>query len=160
MKAIIKTGITKPSFALIVSTALFGCSNADNGTTSWPDRTMQACANKPNCVSTLDHRPQHQLTAFNLTEAGSNHWPQITRAALSLPGASLGQQGDNYIRVECRSRIFGFIDDFEIRKQGKQLIIRSESRTGYSDFGVNRERAERFRRMLSEAGFISDMHAQ
>ncbi|PSW07644.1 DUF1499 domain-containing protein [Photobacterium lipolyticum] len=149
-----KLQLKKPLFLLASTAILFGCSNADTDNVSFPDRSMQPCREKPNCVSTLDERHEYQLAGFGLTETGINNWNLIEQLALSLPGASLGSQKDGYIRVECRSSIFKFVDDFEVRLQDNRLIVRSESRVGYSDFGVNRKRAELFRSKLSEAGYI------
>ncbi len=44
-----------------------------------------------------------------------------------------------------------FVDDLELRIEGNALLVRSESRTGYSDFGVNRKRAEQLRALLRSA---------
>lgn len=57
----------------------------------------------------------------------------------------------DYIRAEVSSAIFHFVDDIEFYftvdpLSEKALIhIRSASRIGYSDFGVNRKRVERIR---------------
>jgi len=146
----------KNSFIALASLALFGCSNGDSLPFTQPDRTGEACGEKPNCVSTIESRPDHQLARFELNQHGQQNWQAIKEIALSLPGASLGQQRDNYIRVECRSKFFQFIDDFEIRLQGQEIVVRSESRTGYSDFGVNRERADLFRQHLIKAGYLEN----
>ncbi|WP_064605512.1 DUF1499 domain-containing protein [Photobacterium sp. J15] len=132
---------------------LFGCSNSDQQQIM-ADRTGSPCGEKPNCVSTLESREDFTLAQFTLSQQGGQNWQAIIDNALELPGASMAQQEDNYFRVECRSRIFGFVDDFEVRRQGDTLIVRSESRTGYSDFGVNRERAEQFRQLLIAAGLL------
>lgn len=60
---------------------------------------------------------------------------------------------DNYIRAEFVSKIFRFVDDVEFYfpdKKSKELLIhvRSASRVGYSDLGVNRKRIEQIRRKL------------
>lgn len=69
-------------------------------------------------------------------------------------GASLAKRTEDYLHIECTSTVFRFVDDFEVQRQSGQLTVRSESRTGYSDFGVNRERAEQFRALLNEAGYL------
>ena len=53
----------------------------------------------------------------------------------------------DYIRAEFRSRIFQFVDDVEFlfENQGNVIHVKSASRTGYSDFGVNRKRVEKIR---------------
>lgn len=60
---------------------------------------------------------------------------------------------DAYLHIEARSLIFRFVDDVEfLIDSGQQRVqVRSASRTGYSDLGVNRRRVERIRRAFSRA---------
>jgi uncharacterized protein (DUF1499 family) len=53
----------------------------------------------------------------------------------------------NYIYAIFKSAIFRFIDDveFSFDDQRKVIDVRSASRTGYSDLGVNRKRVEKIR---------------
>ena len=46
------------------------------------------------------------------------------------------------------SKIFKFVDDVEIRQDGDVCQIRSGSRVGYSDRGVNRKRVEIIRKAM------------
>jgi uncharacterized protein (DUF1499 family) len=64
-----------------------------------------------------------------------------------LPRTKLVEEGPDVLRAECRSRIFRFVDDVEIRfdDQAKLIHFRSAARLGYRDFGVNRERMETVR---------------
>lgn len=58
-------------------------------------------------------------------------------------------QVDEYaLHAEFRSRIFRFVDDVDFRiDQAAGLVhVRSASRLGYSDLGVNRKRVEEIRR--------------
>lgn len=134
-------------------TVLTGCGSPDSAHSS-AVRVNQACGEKPNCVSTLDNREEHALAPFELSNTGLEQWAQIEQLALSLPGASLAKRSEDYLHIECTSKVFRFVDDFEVQRQSGQLTVRSESRTGYSDFGVNRERAEAFRQLLDEAGYL------
>ena len=59
---------------------------------------------------------------------------------------------DRYLHARCRTRI-GFVDDLELllcRRQGV-IQVRSASRFGIYDFGVNRRRVERLRRRFEGA---------
>jgi uncharacterized protein (DUF1499 family) len=47
-----------------------------------------------------------------------------------------------------------FVDDLELKLVDGQLLVRSESRVGHSDFGVNRKRAEQLRELLKSDGLI------
>jgi uncharacterized protein (DUF1499 family) len=62
---------------------------------------------------------------------------------------------DDYIWAEFTSALFGFTDDVEFyfpeKQRGKiRIHIRSASRIGYSDLGVNQKRVEQLRNMLEE----------
>ncbi|MDD1784162.1 DUF1499 domain-containing protein [Enterovibrio sp. ZSDZ35] len=129
---------------------LFGCAQGDETMT---DKSMQICGDKPNCVSTLDSREDHNIAPFTLT-SGDVTMLQISDVALTLPGARMAELNAEYARLESVSRIMRFIDDLELRIDGDQLIVRSESRVGYSDFGVNRKRTEALREALKTAGLI------
>jgi uncharacterized protein (DUF1499 family) len=60
---------------------------------------------------------------------------------------------DNYIHAEFHSRLFGFVDDveFSFDDDQKTIHLRSASRTGYYDFGVNRKRMERIRAKFAKS---------
>nr|WP_261396863.1 DUF1499 domain-containing protein [Photobacterium rosenbergii] len=132
---------------------LTGCGSPDSAHSN-AVRVNQVCGEKPNCVSTLDSREEHALAPFELNERGLEQWADIEQLALTLPGASLAKRTEDYLHIECTSTVFRFVDDFEVQRHSGQLTVRSESRTGYSDFGVNRERAEQFRALLNEAGYL------
>ncbi len=57
------------------------------------------------------------------------------------------EQRRDYLRVEARTRWLRFVDDLELWFDPAQQVIhvRSASRLGREDFGVNRERVERIR---------------
>ena len=59
---------------------------------------------------------------------------------------------DHYIRAEFTSAFFRFVDDVEFYfdTEAKIIHMRSASRIGYSDFGVNRERLEKLRSLFND----------
>lgn len=142
------------TLTLSAALLLVGCGSPppDAGTTY---KINLPCGDKPNCVSSLDTRDDYLLPPFQLSSKGLAHWPEIQYLALQLPGSKLAAASKDYFRLECTSTVFRFVDDFEVRKKGAELIVRSESRVGYSDFGVNRDRAELFRQLLNHHGFIA-----
>ncbi|MGC9401265.1 DUF1499 domain-containing protein [Vibrio genomosp. F10] len=136
-------------FALSILTLLTACSQ---GARNMIDRTALPCGDSPNCVSTEDDREQHHLIAFQLKSTASID--DIEEVALQLSGAKTAEKEGNYLRIECTSSILRFTDDLELKLSGTTLMVRSESRIGYSDFGVNRDRAEELRAMLFSAQLI------
>ena len=71
-------------------------------------------------------------------------------------GSGIVNDTGNYIHAEARSAMFGFVDDVELQMlpSGDVIAIRSASRVGYSDMGVNRRRVERIRESLLKMGVI------
>ena len=62
-------------------------------------------------------------------------------------------QSATYLHYEERSLIFRFVDDVECLLDSAHGVIqiRSASRVGYSDFGVNRRRVGRIRKDFEAA---------
>jgi len=60
---------------------------------------------------------------------------------------------DHYIHAEFTSAFFRFVDDVEFYfdSEAKIIQMRSASRIGYSDFGVNRERLEKLRSLFKNS---------
>jgi uncharacterized protein (DUF1499 family) len=77
-------------------------------------------------------------------------------AVSSLPRTTIVDDSGQYLHAECRSAVFRFVDDLELhlRPDEGAIAVRSASRLGYSDFGVNRGRVETLRRKLVSAGVV------
>ena len=66
------------------------------------------------------------------------------------PRATIIEETGQYMHVEFRSRIFGFVDDVEFLVDDRVIQVRSASRVGRSDLGVNRKRIEALRLQFNE----------
>ena len=75
----------------------------------------------------------------------------LQRILEDMGGVVESVQG-NYMAATFRSPIFRFVDDFELRidPASNLLHVRSASRVGTSDMGVNRKRVARFAARVSE----------
>jgi uncharacterized protein (DUF1499 family) len=71
----------------------------------------------------------------------------IEKIVRAMPRTSVVSLEEDYMHVECSSRLFRFVDDVEFwfDDENKVIHFRSASRKGYSDFGVNRKRMEKIR---------------
>ena len=69
-----------------------------------------------------------------------------------LPRTRVVTQAEHYVHAEAQSRWFRFIDDVEflIDPAAGLIHVRSASRVGYSDRGVNRQRVERIRQEFEQ----------
>jgi uncharacterized protein (DUF1499 family) len=85
-----------------------------------------------------------------------SHPRKLGEAVSDLPRTRIVTDQAGYLHVECRSAVFGFVDDLELHLRGEEGIIavRSASRVGYSDLGVNRRRVEKIRSSLVGKGAL------
>lgn len=127
-----------------------GCSGKRPDATGSGPSGLSGCPKSPNCVSSEATDEQHAVEPFRLKGDPNRSWPLIRDQIASMPGWTMVTATDTYLLVECKSRIFRFIDDLELYFNSSNGIIsiRSVSRVGYSDFGANRRRVELLRSAL------------
>lgn len=79
---------------------------------------------------------------------------QIKRIAEALPGARVVEARDDYLYVQFTTRWMKFVDDAEFWFDPAHNVVqvRSASRVGRKDFGVNRARIEAIRQALAGGG--------
>lgn len=111
------------------------------------------CSSKPNCVSTQELRSDYQVAPFELISEATTI-DEIEQVALTLKRTKTVNKTDNRLHLESTSLIFRFVDDLHIVKQGSLIQVRSKSRVGYSDFGVNKSRVEALREKLVTANLL------
>jgi uncharacterized protein (DUF1499 family) len=115
-----------------------------------------ACPSSPNCVSTDARDSRHAIAPFHLKRPESEIWSEVRAAVLKLPRTTIVTEDHHYLHAECRSNVFGFVDDLEIQVRPRERVlgVRSASRSGYYDFGVNQRRVETLRGLLRNRGII------
>lgn len=106
-------------------------------------RTLRPCPRSPNCVSSQADRADQEHFVEAIAFRGT--LSQVVQVVLSWPRVQLVEETPDYLHFEQRSALFGFVDDLEIALGRGVLHVRSSSRSGYSDLGVNRRRVEALR---------------
>ena len=112
-----------------------------------------ACPNSPNCV--LSQAPvsdtEHYIAPLAYTGTATEAIGKLTSVIQSAGNAQIVQSTDRYIYAEFTSKLMGFVDDVEffVDDSAKVIQVRSASRLGQSDLGVNRKRIEEVRSKLS-----------
>ena len=83
------------------------------------------------------------LEEWNVEEI-DNPFSKIQSIIEVFPRAEIVEFDDDYIHAEVTSRIMKYVDDLEISflPHKNHLIVRSESRVGDGDFGVNKKRVD------------------
>ena len=113
-----------------------------------------ACPSSPNCVSSDSIDILHKVPPFYIDAASPDLWKLTIQAVLNLPRTQIITQTSDYLHAECTSAFFGFVDDLELHLRANEGIIavRSASRLGHSDFGVNKKRIEALNNNLINLG--------
>ena len=119
------------------------------------DGRLQPPSPTPNSVSSQAHlHPGHPQAAYAavdplpLKAAGvAASLRTLADVLQAMPGVTVVEQKDNYVRAQAQTRWLKFIDDLEfwIDPQDARIEVRSASRMGRKDFGVNRQRLEAIR---------------
>ena len=77
-------------------------------------------------------------------ESIDSPYEKIKSIVENNPRTKIIESDGDYLHAEVTSRIMKYVDDLEISLSSEKnnLIIRSESRVGDGDFGVNRKRVD------------------
>lgn len=108
---------------------------------------LAACPNSQNCVSSQDGRYSCWIAPLTYQDDPNAAWSRLRRIIDGMPSARVIEDTGSYIHFEDSSPFFGFVDDveFSIEPSTSRIHVRSGSRIGYSDLGVNRRRVESIR---------------
>jgi uncharacterized protein (DUF1499 family) len=106
---------------------------------------LKQCPDTPNCVSSefvSDAEHYIEPLAYSAGEAAQVS-PRL-KAIIYQMGGSIQVEEVDYLAATFTSSVFRFVDDLELRiDTGQKTIhLRSASRVGHGDGGVNRKRVE------------------
>jgi uncharacterized protein (DUF1499 family) len=114
---------------------------------------LHVCPNKPNCVCSEYKRSTAYVAPLDFDDEPDEAWGRLQSVIGKRARSKVVETGEGYVRVECTSRILRFVDDLEFRLDRKNRVIhiRSSSRIGYSDLGINSQRAAEIRAAFTQA---------
>lgn len=113
------------------------------------DGRLRPCPNSPNCLSSETSGPAY-IAPITYTSTTALAWQNLKKTIEDTEGAIVDSQ-PGYLRAVYTSQVLRFEDDLEFRldEAAKLFQVRSASRNGYWDMGVNKRRVEQFRRLFS-----------
>jgi len=125
---------------------LLSASCAAGEPTAKPNQ-VSPCPDSPNCVSSLSTDKAHFIEPLHYVGSLADARQRLINILQNMKRIHLVKIEAQYIHAEFRSLVFRFIDDVEFYFPSEESIIhiKSASRMGYYDFGVNRRRVERLR---------------
>ncbi len=117
------------------------------------DGALAPCPSSPNCVSSTAKDAEHAIAPLAFSGDARGAFARLAQVVATQPRARVIERKDDYLRAEFKSAALGFVDDVEFLMDASAGVIhvRSASRLGRSDFGVNRQRVEALRAAFSAA---------
>ncbi|MDZ8137948.1 MAG: DUF1499 domain-containing protein [Nostoc sp. DedQUE04] len=108
---------------------------------------LTPCPNSPNCVSSQSTDASHQIAPLTFTSIPEQAITNLKQIIESLPRTKIITESKDYLYAEFKSALLGFVDDVEfyLDRTANLIHVRSASRLGQSDLGVNRKRIETIR---------------
>ena len=116
--------------------------------------SLSPCPDSPNCVYSQAVDARHAIAPFPIMGNPQDDLKRIAAIIESMPRTEIVEITPTYLHAEFTSKMFRFTDDVEFLVNTEQNVIdvRSASRVGYGDLGVNRKRIERIRAIYSLGG--------
>lgn len=111
------------------------------------DGRLAPCRRTPNCVSSQADPADREHYVDAIPFRG-DAMTAVRKAVEALPRTTIISSTSNYLYAEFRSKLLGYVDDVEFFFDGNVIQVRSASRLGRRDFGVNRSRVEQLRRLI------------
>ena len=114
---------------------------------------LSKCSSKPNCVcSEYSDDRAHFVEPIDVSQVNMGlHFHKVSKAIVAN-GGEIVKESQDYIAATFTSSLFRFVDDVEVRldKEAKLIHLRSASREGYSDMGVNAKRIAAIKKSYAE----------
>jgi len=138
---------------VLVRFAMLGNGSKEGKAPGLVSGSLSPCPDKPNCVcSESGEDAAHHIAPLDFSGVPAQKAFGELLQIIEELGGEVVVANDEYIAATFSSALFGFVDDVEYRLEPtqKRIQIRSASRVGHSDMGVNRKRAEAMTRSFDQ----------
>ena len=97
--------------------------------------------------------PGHYIEPLRYAGDARQAWAALRQVIDGMQRVKVVKSEPNYIYAEFSTKLMGYVDDteFYLDENAGVIHVRSASRLGIGDFGVNRERIESIRAKLAQA---------
>jgi uncharacterized protein (DUF1499 family) len=114
-------------------------------------RQLAPCPSTLNCINSQSQDTAHRIEPFTYNSSPQEAMANLKTALQSFRRVKVIAQTDDYLYAEFTIPVVGFVDDVEflLDKDAKVIHVRSASRLGESDLGVNRKRIETLQAKLN-----------
>lgn len=115
---------------------------------------LKPAPKSPNAVTSQAEDVPHKIAPLTYKTSSEQAKQALVKIIEATPRTKIITQSADYLYAEYESALFGFVDDVEFyfEPNAKLIQVRSASRVGHSDLGVNRARIEDIRGKLLASG--------
>jgi uncharacterized protein (DUF1499 family) len=106
-------------------------------------KNVQDCPSSPNCVSSLSKDSRHIIDPLQFKDSPDEVFECLKQIVKGKKRSTIITEEGHYLDAEFRT-LLGFVDDveFSLDPENRVIHMRSASRVGYWDLGVNKRRLE------------------
>jgi uncharacterized protein (DUF1499 family) len=135
------------SSLLSLGLLIAGCTGTRPVNLGVHDGKLAPCPASPNCVSSQSSDREHSIEPLRYTGSPGDAMDRLKKIVIGMKRSRVITETGSYIHAEFTSVLFRFVDDVEffLDERAAVIQVRSSSRIGYSDLGVNRKRIEDIR---------------
>lgn len=155
--------VARPSFRFTVWAALaFACLTSGLANAEPEGGRFQVCPASPNCVSTRATDELHRVEPFAFEGPPEAAFDRLREIVKAEPRTRIVTDEAGYVHAVFITRWLRFRDDVEFQLDADDGVIhvRSASRVGYGDMGVNRARVESLRAAFAAEKTASDRESE
>ncbi len=118
-----------------------------------PSRTENSVSSQASLYPDHPMREHSQIAPLALRGDAAATLARLRTLVEGIPGAKIVKSEPDYLYAQFTTRLLGFVDDTEFwfDPAASVIQVRSASRVGRKDFGVNRARIEAIRAQLASA---------
>jgi uncharacterized protein (DUF1499 family) len=140
------------ALTFILTTCSTGQTTKTGAVTGAVNDRLSPCPKSPNCVSSLSEDDSHYVEPLTYEVSQEEASERLLLVIRSMKRSELVTVETSYIHATFKSALFRFVDDveFSFDDQEKIINVKSASRMGYSDLGVNRKRVEEIRQRFKD----------
>lgn len=115
---------------------------------------LRDCPDRPNCVCSHETDGSRRIEPFRFHGPADEAWLRLQTIVRRDPRGAIVAASANYLHAEFTTPWLRFVDDVEflLDEPAGVIHVRSASRVGRSDLGVNRRRVERLRSEFQGSG--------
>lgn len=126
---------------------LTGCTSTPPANLGVHDGKLAPCPATLNCVSSQSIDRDHSIEPLRYAGSPGEAMDRLKKIIISMKRSRIIKETGSYIHAEFTSALFRFVDDAEflVDEHESLIHVRSASRLGRSDLGVNRKRIEDIR---------------